>query len=165
MITIQERVIHVRFTTLWCEENSSLMREQRITSLITAWIQSSTADFVLWKQMWFACYFSLVPPGFPGCIQELGWCHTAFQLHSSYYSFFFLLCVWNSIFSAQLLQSCIQENAEISANRTLRVWADKISDKVVIVILRLGEQDWKITQLGTDTSHIKYSQMEQTTQN
>lgn len=78
---------------------------------------------------------------------------------------FFLLCVWNSIFSAQLLQSCIQENAEISANRTQHVWADKISDKVVIVILRLGEQDWKITQLGTDTSHIKYSQMEQTTQN
>lgn len=56
---------------------------------------------------------------------------------------------------------------EVSANLTQCVGANKISSsgKVVLVILKLGEQDWKITQLGTDTSHIKYSQMEQTTQN
>lgn len=145
------------------------MKEKRIISLILGYGSKVSLLTVLWKQkMRFVCYFffmsdsrisrvhvgeGMTPHFLPAT--EL-WQFTLFTL-------FVKLCVLGSALGYFSSGHCNLASSpavvEVSANLTR---AHQISSlgKVVEVILKLGEQDWKITQLGTNTSHIKYSQME-----
>lgn len=137
---------------------------KRIISLLLVWIQSLPADCAV-KAEDVACLLFL-PYEWHQDFSGAGRSRDDGTFPSSHgaltvpYILYGIVCSQFSprMFFPRTLQCCSCKtlcNSNTMRGSTLLQWARWLQLRV-----KLGEQDWKITQLGTDTSPLKYSQME-----